>query len=102
MNVALPSGFQMILGLYAYLLPLLLYVLWTTLTLWDLGRRADTSAAATVAWVVLILALPFVGALAYLWFGGTKLTPRTRLIALGGGAAYLAVLALGISLGGVS
>ncbi len=64
MNVTLPGNFQMILGLYAFLLPLLLYVLWTTLALWDLGRRAEATATATWVWVFLILALPFLGALA--------------------------------------
>jgi phospholipase D-like protein len=102
MNVNLPSNLQMILGLYAYLLPLLLYVLWTTVTLWDLGRRAETTTAVTWVWALLILALPFLGALAYLFFSGSRLTPRIKLIALGGGAAYLLVLALGISIGGVS
>jgi len=102
MNVTLPSTLQMILGLYAYLLPLLIYVLWTTLALWDLGRRAETSTVVTWVWVFLILALPFVGALAYLFLSGSKLTPRIKLIALGGGAAYLLVLALGVSIGGVS
>jgi hypothetical protein len=53
-------------------------------------------------WVFLILALPFVGALAYLFLSGTQLGARTKYIALGGGAAYLLVLALGISIGGVS
>ncbi len=102
MNVTLPSHLQMILGLYAYLLPLLLYVLWTTLALWDLGLRAESTAAKTWIWVFVILALPFVGALAYLFLSGSKLTSRVKLIALGGGAAYLLVLALGIAIGGVS
>jgi hypothetical protein len=102
MNVTLPSNFQMILGLYAFLLPLLLYVLWTTLALWDLGRHAETTAAMTWVWVFLILALPFVGALAYLFLSGSKLAPRIKLIALGGGAAYLLVLALGFAIGGVT
>jgi|SRR5579871_379870 len=102
MNVTLPGNLQMILGLYAYLLPLLLYVLWTTLALWDLGRRTDTSVAMTWVWVFVILALPFLGPLVYLFLGGSKLTPRIRWIALGAGAAYLLVLALGVSIGGVS
>jgi Phospholipase_D-nuclease N-terminal len=102
MNVTLPSNFQMILGLYAFLLPLLLYVLWTTLTLWDLGRRTEMTATRTWIWSILILALPFVGALAYLFLSRTRLTSRIKLIALGGGAAYLLILALGISIGGVS
>jgi hypothetical protein len=102
MNVTLPGNFQMLLGLYAFLLPLLLYVLWTTLALWDLGRRAGTTAAATWVWAFLILAMPFLGALAYLFLSGTLLTSRIKLIAVGGGAAYLLVLALGIAIGGVS
>jgi hypothetical protein len=102
MNVTLPTSLQMILGLYAYLLPLLLYVVWTTLALWDLGRRAETPAITTWVWTLLILALPFVGALGYLFLSGTSLTPRFKIIALGGGAAYLLVLALGTAIGGVS
>jgi hypothetical protein len=102
MNVTLPTNMQMILGLYAYLLPLLLYVVWTTLALWDLGRRAEAKATATWVWTLLILALPFIGPLAYLFLSGTKLAPRIKLIALGGGAAYLLVLALGAVIGGVS
>ncbi len=102
MDVTMPSNLQMILGLYAFLLPLLLYVMWTTLALWDLGRRSGTTATATWIWSILILALPFLGALAYLFLSGAQLTPRIKMIALGGGAAYLAVLALGMSIGGVS
>ena len=46
MTVTLPSTLQMLLGLYAYLLPMLLYVLWSTLALWDLGQRNALSTAA--------------------------------------------------------
>ena len=102
MSVSLPSSLQMILGLYAYLLPLLLYVMWSTLALWDLGRRDDLSAAAAWLWAIAIFALPFAAAVGYLLFGGAKLAPRVRLLALGGGAAYLLILALGASIGGIS
>jgi hypothetical protein len=88
--------------LYAFLLPLLLYVVWTTFALGDLGRRAETSATATWVWTLAILALPFVGALVYLFLSGTKLAPRLKIIALGGGAAYLLVLALGTAIGGIT
>jgi hypothetical protein len=92
----------MLLGLYAYLLPLLLYVLWSTLALWDLGRREDLGGAALWIWAFLIFALPFIAALGYLFFGGARLAPRVRLLALGGGAAYLVILAVGASIGGIS
>jgi len=93
---------QMLLGLYAYLLPLLLYVLWSTFALWDLGRRNDLPATAVWIWALAIFALPFAAALAYLFFGGARLAPRVKLLALGGGAAYLLILVLGASIGGIS
>jgi hypothetical protein len=102
MSVTLPSHLQMFLGLYAYLLPLLLYVLWSTLALWDLGRRDELTARAVWIWALAIFALPFLAALGYLFFGGSRLAPRVRLLALGGGAAYLLILALGASIGGIS
>ncbi len=102
MSVTMPSNLQMLLGLYAYLLPLLLYVLWSTLALWDLGRREQLAVPVVWIWAVLIFVLPFVGALGYLLFGGARLAPRVRLLALGGGAAYFVVLALGAAIGGIS
>ena len=103
MNVTLPSNLQMILGLYGYLLPLLLYVVWSTLALWDLGRRESISGGAVWGWALLIFLLPFVGALAYLLLGGAQLASRTRVVAIGGGAAlYALVLMIGSSIGGIS
>jgi hypothetical protein len=102
MSVTLPTHLQMFLGLYAYLLPLLLYVVWSTLALWDLGRRDELAPRAVWIWALAIFALPFLAALGYLFFGGSRLAPRLRLLALGGSAAYLLVLALGASIGGIS
>jgi hypothetical protein len=102
MSVTMPGNLQMILGLYAYLLPLLLYVLWSTLALWDLGKRDDLATAAVWIWALSIFVLPFVAALGYLYFGGTRLAPRVKLLSLGGGVAYLLVLVIGASIGGIS
>jgi len=102
MSVTLPSTLQMLLGLYAYLLPLLLYVLWTTLVLWDLGRREDLRDSAVWLWAVGVFALPFLGPLAYLLLAGPRLAARVRWIALGGGIAYVVILGLGALLGGIA
>jgi hypothetical protein len=102
MPVTLPTTLQMILGLYAYLLPMLLYVLWSTLALWDLGRRDELPAAKAWAWALAIFVLPFVAALGYLLFGATRLASRVKILAIGGAAAYLLVLALGVGIGGIS
>ena len=103
MNVTMPGYLQMLLGLYGYLLPVLLYVVWSTLALWDLGRRENMSTVSVWLWTFAIFLLPFVGALAYLLIGGAQLGSRTRLVTVGGGAAiYALVLVVGSSLGGIS
>jgi hypothetical protein len=76
--------------------------LWSTLALWELGRRDELTARAVWLWALAIFALPFLGALGYLFLGGSRLAPRVRLLALGGSAAYLLILALGASIGGIS
>lgn len=103
MNPTLPSTFQMLLSLYGYLLPLVLYVVWSTLALWDLGHRDELSSGALWLWTLAIFLLPFAGALAYLLVGGARIGPRTRLTCIGGGAVlYALVLIIGAGIGGIS
>jgi hypothetical protein len=93
----LPTLPQMLLGLYGYLLPVLLYVLWSTLALWDLGTRADLSRGAIWGWTLAVFLLPFAGPAAYLIAAGGRIPSRVRLASLGGGAAvYGVVLLLGV------
>jgi len=102
-TIALPTVLQMLLGLYGYLLPILLYVLWSTLALWDLGRRGEARPAFTWGWTLAIFLLPFVGAIVYLLFGGGQISQRSRIVAVGGGAAaYFLILLVGAAAGGVS
>jgi hypothetical protein len=102
-TVELPTTLQMLLGLYAYLLPMLLYVLWSTLALWDLGRRPALRPAAVWSWALAVFLLPFIGSLVYLLFGGGQLTGSPRLVAIGGGAAiYVIVLLAGVAAGGIT
>lgn len=98
-----PSTAQLLLGLYGYLLPILLYVLWSTLALWDLGRRPDVRPALVWGWAFAVFLLPFIGPAAYLLFGERVLSRPLRLASVGGGlAVYLLVLAIGASIGGIS
>lgn len=101
--IHVPGALQMALGLYAYLLPLLLYTLWTTLALWDIGRRQNLGTAAIWGWCVAIFLLPIVGPIAYLLVGGSEMTRNTKLAAVGGGAVlYLLVLFVGRLIGGIA
>jgi hypothetical protein len=119
----LTTGFwSVFFGLYAYMLPIILLAAWTAVALWDLARRAgsegerqraggrghegkgelmDVSRGATIAWIAVILLVPFVGVMAYLllradlpgWLRGTL---------VGGGlAAYVLIMGIGAAVGGV-
>lgn len=102
-TVAGPSTLQMLLGLYGYLLPLLLYVVWSALALWDIGRRRDLGTGAIWGWVLAIFLVPALGAVAYLLAGGNQISRPLRLATLAGGAAaYAVVLLVGASIGGIS
>lgn len=97
------SAWQLVFGIYGYLLPFVLYAAWTSLALWDLARREDLGRPATVAWVLAILVVPFLGVVAYHVAGRPKIPGWLRLAVLGGGvAAYLVILAVGASLGGIA
>lgn len=98
-----PSFLQMLLGLYGFLLPLLLYVVWSSLALWDIGKRRELGAAAVWGWVLAIFALPIIGAAAYLLAGSGQISKPLKLATVGGGiAAYALVLVLGSAIGGIS
>ncbi len=96
------SAWQIVFGLYGYLLPFALFAVWMSLAIWDLARRDDLSRAATVAWVLVVLVLPFLGVLAYHALGRPKLPGWLRIAVIGGGiAAYVVVLAVGAWIGGI-
>jgi hypothetical protein len=102
-TVAGPSTLQMLLGLYGYLLPLLLYVVWSALALWDIGRRKDLGAGAIWGWVLAIFAIPVLGAAAYLLVASSQVSRSLRLATVvGGAAAYVVVLLIGAAIGGIS
>ena len=53
--------------------------LWLLMTVFgDLFRRHDVSGAAKVAWVILLIVLPYVGIFAYLLTQGGGMAERNR------------------------
>ncbi|MGE0551940.1 MAG: PLDc N-terminal domain-containing protein [Gemmatimonadales bacterium] len=99
-TAALPSSWQVLLDLYGFVLPFMLYAAWSTLVFWDLGRREDLSAGATSGWLAVVLLLPFVGALAYLLAARTALPRHFRVSVVSAGVGmYLLVLLLTGGLG---
>jgi thiol:disulfide interchange protein len=96
------SVWQLVFGLYGYLLPFALFAAWIALALWDLARRDDLGRGATVAWVAVVLIVPFLGVLAYHALGRPKLPGWLRAAMIGGGiVAYVIVLGVGALIGGI-
>ncbi len=97
MGVPLGSIASVLLGLYAYVLPLALYAAWISIAMWDLIRR-DLSDGRRIGWMALVLAVPLVGPIAYFALGRSAISRNVRLfLVLGGMAIYLGVAALAVA-----
>jgi hypothetical protein len=97
-----PSPWQLLFGLYGYLLPLVLLAAWVSLAFWDLARREDLGRGAALGWIAAILLVPFLGVIAYHAFGARNIAGWLRAAMVGGGVlVYLGILAIGAALGGI-
>jgi hypothetical protein len=102
MGVSLASAAGVFFGLYAYVLPLVLYTSWVVIAIWDLSRREDVSRGKAIGWMAAILVIPFLGVIAYYLFGKSTIPVWQRWTFLAGGmAVYLFFLALGMVVGGI-
>jgi plastocyanin len=91
--------FGVLIGLYGYLFPLMLYTAWVVLSLWDLARRDELSGGTRLTWTAVVLVVPLIGPLAYLLAGGSQIPRGMRwLIVVGGLLIYLLLLAAGLLL----
>src|SRR6266511_2282382 len=96
------SAWQVIFGLSGYLLPFALFAAWVSLALWDLARRDDLGRGATIAWVGVVLVVPFLGVIAYHALGRPRIPGWLRATMIGGGiVAYVLILAIGALIGGI-
>jgi hypothetical protein len=103
MGVTFASTIGGFVGLYAYVLPLVLYAAWVVIAVWEIiTRRDDLGRGAGVGWILAILIVPFLGVIAYYVLGKSQIPAVYRWVLLGGGmGAYLLFLVLGLVVGGV-
>jgi hypothetical protein len=89
----------LLIGLYGYVFPLVLLVSWVTLSLWDLARRDDLSDRRRVVWAGVVLLVPIIGPLVYLFAGRSPIPRGLRwMVTLGGLAMYLVLVGVGVLL----
>jgi hypothetical protein len=86
------SPLSLLIGLYGYVFPLILYVAWVVLALWDLARREELASGPRLGWTAAVLAIPLVGPLAYLFAGGSRLPLGMRLLLVVGGIVFYVLL----------
>jgi hypothetical protein len=95
------SWWSLLLGLYGYILPFVLYAAWVAVAMWDLIRREIEPITFRARWMAAVILVPFVGPLLYFGFGRSSIPVELRLMLTAGGAAtYLVFLALGLVFGG--
>jgi len=64
---------------------------------------SDVGGTATVAWIMVVFLVPFLGVLAYHVAGRPRLPAWLRAVVIGGGiASYLVILAVGAVVGGIA
>jgi plastocyanin len=98
MGVAIqgPGFWPLFFELYGYLLPTALLAAWLALSFWDLARREDLGRGGKLAWIAVILLVPFLGVIAYHAFAA-KLPGWLRLAVVGGGiGAYVLIVGVGL------
>ena len=95
------SWWTLLLGLYGYILPFVLYASWVAIAMWDLIRRDADAIPERARWMALVLVVPFVGPLLYFAFGRSSIPAQLRLmLTVGGVVAYLVFLVIGLLVGG--
>lgn len=102
-GVTLATGpWSIFFGLWAYVMPFMLFGALLAIAMWDLVRRDDLSTPTMVLWLAVVLLIPFIGILAYFVFGKSQIPATRRAVVVGGGlGAYLVLLVVGALVGGI-
>jgi plastocyanin len=98
--LAAPTWWGLLLATYAYLLPLILYVAWVSIALWDLIRQEGVADRKRIGWMAVVLLVPLLGPVLYFIIGRSPIprSLRTMLVA-GGLGIYILIAALAIVIG---
>ena len=74
------SWWSLLIGLYGYVLPGILYAAWVTIALWDLIGRESPTISFRARWMAVVLLAPFAGPLLYFAFGRSPIPSQLRLV----------------------
>src|SRR4029079_18012080 len=90
----------LLVGLYGYVLPFVLYATWVAVALWDLIRQESEPIPYRTRWMLVVLVVPFIGPLLYFACARSPIPRQLRLIlTVGGVAVYALFVLLGVAFG---
>jgi hypothetical protein len=78
-NIKSPSFILHLTFFYAYYLPIILYVLWTPLAIYELNSKSDLTTSKSIIWTSIILFLPWIGSLVYFYSGLSNYPKKMRI-----------------------
>jgi plastocyanin len=84
----------LLIGVYGYLLPLVLYAAWVSIALWDLLRQDALPNSRRIAWMAAILVIPLLGPIAYFAFGRSPIPRPLRIMLVAGGLGVYLLFAI--------
>jgi hypothetical protein len=84
----------LLIGLYGYVLPIVLYSAWISIALWDLVRQEAVPNRTRIAWMAAILLVPLLGPIAYYALGRSPIQRSLRWMLVAGGLGVYLLLAL--------
>lgn len=96
------GALQVLIGLYATVLPFAVLAAWMAVALWDISNRirdGELGRPVAVGWSLVVLVVPVIGVLAYLLTAATIPRWLAWTYVAGGVLAYLVVLVLTAGLG---
>jgi plastocyanin len=88
------SWWQLLLGVYIYVLPLILYAAWVSIAMWDLVRREDLTNRRRIGWMAAVLLVPLAGPVAYYVGARSPIAASLRAFLVAGGLGIYVVLAV--------
>lgn len=92
----------LLIGLYGYALPLILYSAWVSIALWDLVRQDLLPDRTRVVWMAVVLLIPLLGPIAYYALGRSPIQRSLRWMLVAGGlGVYVLLAALGVIVGSI-
>lgn len=92
-NLAAPTWWALLISVYGYVLPLVLYAAWISVAAWDLARREDLSQAQRVGWMAGVLLVPLAGPIAYFAAARSSISRSLRVMLVAGGLGIYVLFA---------